>query len=406
MIRLQREEDKITLSVSELTEKISRVLEREIGIVSVSGEISNYKLHSSGHRYFTLKDGGASISCVLWRGRQLKFNPSDGMKVVVRGSISVFPPRGQYQLDCDTIEPAGMGDLFVAFEALKAKLEAAGYFDSNRKRKIPQIVTKIGVATSPTGAVIRDITTTLERRFPAIQIYFRPTLVQGEGSSDDIVKAIRELNATDAQVIILARGGGSLEDLWSFNEEKTADAIFNSKKPLISAVGHETDFTISDFVADLRAATPTAAAELVSRITQSDFLDNLSDTSSNITKMLMRKINEKKQYLDYMTGTAAFGKLEHHIKTSSLKIDEIQRRIESNLSNKMNELNTSIESKSVLINSLYPLAPLGKGFAIIKRNGKIINKDQSLYDFQKIEIEREKETVFARIEKQLQDELF
>ncbi|MFP4529362.1 MAG: exodeoxyribonuclease VII large subunit, partial [Candidatus Kapaibacterium sp.] len=282
-------EEKI-ISVSQLTQAIKSVLEEGFGDVTVSGEISNFKAHSSGHRYFTLKDEGAAISCVMWRGRNLTFAPTDGMKVVARGRLSVYPPRGNYQLDCFSLSPQGQGDLFLAFEALKKKLGEAGYFAPERKRALPALPMKIGVATSPTGAAVRDIMSTIERRFPAANIYFRPAIVQGDEAGPDVALSIRELAATNADIIIIGRGGGSLEDLWAFNTEIVADAIFKCPVPVISAVGHETDFTIADFTADVRAATPTAAAELATPTPAAELIRGIAQYQQLMTSNISNKI--------------------------------------------------------------------------------------------------------------------
>jgi exodeoxyribonuclease VII large subunit len=255
-----------TFTVSELSVRIRALLNDEFDDVWVAGEISGCKTVSSGHCYFTLKDHDAQLRCVCFRQslRYLKVKPQDGMAVLARGHIDVYEARGEYQLLVEAIEPQGHGALQFAFEQLKKKLAAEGLFDAARKRPIPRLPQRIGIVTSPTGAVIRDITEILSRRFPGLHLRIYPALVQGEGSVEAVCRAIEYFsNSGWADVVIVARGGGSLEDLWTFNEEAVARAIAASTMPVISAVGHETDFTISDFVADLRAATPSAAAELV-----------------------------------------------------------------------------------------------------------------------------------------------
>jgi exodeoxyribonuclease VII large subunit len=254
------------LTVSELTQEIKNLLEFKFSDVWVEGEISNFRIPPSGHIYFTLKDEGSQIRAVLFRmqARSLRFVPEDGLHVICRGRVSLYEKRGEYQLILDRIEPKGMGALQLAFLQLKERLEKEGLFDVIHKKSLPMIPKKIGIVTSPTGAVIRDMLHILQRRFENVQILLYPVQVQGEEASSEIAKAIEYLNdRTDVDVIIVGRGGGSLEDLWAFNEERVARAIYNSKIPIISAVGHETDYTISDFVADLRAPTPSAAAELV-----------------------------------------------------------------------------------------------------------------------------------------------
>ena len=255
-----------TFTVAELNARIRGLLGDEFDDVWVAGEISGSKTATSGHCYFTLKDHDAQLRCVCFRQslRYLKFKPQDGMAVLARGHIDVYEARGEYQLLVEAIEPQGHGALQFAFEQLKKKLAAEGLFDSSRKRPIPRLPQRIGIVTSPSGAVVRDITEILARRFPGLHLRIYPALVQGDGSVEAVCRAIDYFNNSAwADVVIVARGGGSLEDLWTFNEESVARAIAASSVPVISAVGHETDFTIADFVADLRAATPSAAAELV-----------------------------------------------------------------------------------------------------------------------------------------------
>ncbi len=254
------------LTVSELTRDIKEVLESVFAEVSVEGEISNLRQPASGHIYFSLKDETSSIRCVLFRsnGSRLKFVPEDGMKVVVRGKLGVYDRDGQYQIYVQTLEPKGKGALQVAFEQLKERLAKEGLFDEAHKKELPFLPQTIGIVTSATGAVIRDILHVLDRRFPCYHVIINPVRVQGEEAKEEIVSAIEEFNVLkNVDVIILARGGGSLEDLWCFNEENVARAIYKSDIPIISAIGHETDYTIADFVADRRAPTPSAAAEIV-----------------------------------------------------------------------------------------------------------------------------------------------
>jgi len=254
------------LSITALTIAIKGKLEQEFSSLLVQGEISNFKEQSSGHLYFSLKDENAQISAVLFRGntKNLSRLPKNGDQVIVKGELSVYPPKGNYQLIVRELKFSGVGELLLKFHELKDKLQKKGWFDIGLKKTLPQIPKKIGVITSPTGAVIQDILHVLKRRFSTFQLLLNPVKVQGEGAAQDIAKAIEDFNRYDlADVLIVGRGGGSLEDLWAFNEEIVASAIFSSKIPIISAVGHETDFTIADFVADRRAPTPSAAAEMV-----------------------------------------------------------------------------------------------------------------------------------------------
>jgi exodeoxyribonuclease VII large subunit len=256
------------LTVSELTERLRRMVEEQFPAVWVEGEISNFRLYGSGHAYFTLKDEGAQVRAVLFRTRmrRLRFEPGDGQHVLAFGSLEVYAQRGEYQLVVELLEPRGLGALQLAFEQLKTRLGAEGLFEPARKRALPRFPRKIGIVTSPSGAAIRDMLRVIGRRFAGLQIVIAPARVQGDGAAEEIARGLADLNSLgDVDVVIVGRGGGSLEDLWAFNEEVVARAIAASKVPVISAVGHEVDFTISDFVADLRAPTPSAAAELVVR---------------------------------------------------------------------------------------------------------------------------------------------
>src|ERR671925_61165 len=258
--------DRTILTVSEVSERIKVVLEDTFFDIWVEGEISNLRTPSSGHTYLTLKDEHSQLRAVLFKmqRRYLRFDPKDGMLVIARGRISLYEPRGEYQLVIDYLEPKGLGALQMAFEQLKARLAQAGLFDPARKRPLPILPRCIGIVTSPTGAVIRDMLQILRRRFANLHVCIYPVRVQGDGAAEEIARAIEALNGNPGiEVIIVARGGGSLEDLWAFNEESVARAIYQSRMPVISAVGHEIDFTIADFVADVRAPTPSAAAELV-----------------------------------------------------------------------------------------------------------------------------------------------
>ena len=286
-------------TVSELSQEIKGLFEKQFPDVWVTGEVSNFRAASSGNLYFTLKDASAQLRAVCFRNlaRYLKFKPQDGISVIARGRLSVYEARGEYQLYVEYLEPAGLGALQLAFEQLKQKLAAEGLFDPARKRPLPMLPRAVGVVTSPTGAVIRDIVRILRRRFPNLNIMLYPVKVQGEGAAEEIVEGIEYFNRHRlADVLIVARGGGSLEDLWAFNEEVVARAIAGSKMPVISAVGHETDFTIADFVADLRAPTPSAAAELVVHRRQ-DFVDELGDRARRMSQILRLKLSEARQQL-------------------------------------------------------------------------------------------------------------
>lgn len=273
--------EKPVWSVSGLTAEIHRLLSRSFDDIRVAGEISGYKVWQSGHAYFTLKDSGAQIRCVLFRNalRYMKFRPQDGLAVVARGSVEVRQERGEYQFIVSGLEPQGYGELQLAFEQLKQRLAAEGLFDAGRKRNLPRFPQRIGIVTSPRGAVIRDMINVLTRRWPGLEIRLYPTLVQGEGAIEGVCAGIEHFSHSGwADVVIVGRGGGSLEDLWTFNTEPVARAIASSSVPIVSAVGHETDFTIADFVADLRAPTPSAAAELVAP-SRTEYLDRVQSAA-------------------------------------------------------------------------------------------------------------------------------
>src|SRR5437016_1817177 len=295
-------------SVSELTRSIRGTLEAKFGGIWVQGEISNYKLHPSGHQYFTLKDQRAQISCVIWRDTMLRpprkhSGLADGAQVQVYGTVTVFEARGQYQLNVQVLQPRGVGLLQAKFEALKRKLETEGLFAAERKRPLPRFPRRIGIVTSPSGAAIRDMLKVLRRRAPWLQILINPVRVQGTGAAQEIAVAIRELAVPNEafapfDLIVVTRGGGSVEDLWEFNEEIVARAIFHSPVPIISAVGHEIDFTICDFVADLRAPTPSAAAELI----VPDIIDlqrRIDGCARVLTRQLLNQVRDAQQRLDH-----------------------------------------------------------------------------------------------------------
>jgi len=296
-------------TVSELTRSIRGTLETKFGAVWVQGEISNYKLHPSGHQYFTLKDQRAQIACVIWRDTMapLRQPLADGAQVQVYGTVTVFEAQGKYQLRVDILQPRGLGLLQAKFEALKRKLEAEGLFAPERKRPLPKFPRRIGIVTSPSGAAIRDILNVLRRRAPWLQILINPVRVQGMGAAQEIAVAIRELatpnkNWSPLDVIVATRGGGSIEDLWEFNEEIVARAIFNSVVPIVSAVGHEIDFTICDFVADLRAPTPSAAAELiVPDVT--DLRRHIDNCGRALGRELFNRLRDAQQRLDHARET-------------------------------------------------------------------------------------------------------
>ncbi len=315
-------------TVSSLTSDIKAVIESGFSGLWVEGEISNFKVYPSGHAYFDLKDDKALLNAVMWKGsrKYLKFEPKQGDHVVCRGRLSVYEKYGKYQLVAESMEPKGLGALQAEFEALKKKLKAEGFFDQERKKNLPYIPWSVGIVTSPAGAVIKDIIRTLNRRFPGLRIILNPVRVQGDGAAKEIARAIGQFNEYGkVDVLIVGRGGGSLEDLFAFNEEKVARAIAASVIPVVSAVGHETDFTIADFVADLRASTPTAAAEMVApeREAIEDAIDELVE---RMTGRLRGTIEDQRQEIDGLTGRAARA-VSHGLDLVSGRLTAVYRRL-------------------------------------------------------------------------------
>lgn len=385
------------LTVSLLTQAISQVLESEFPLVYVLGEVSNYKRHQSGHRYFTLKDEGAQIRCVLWRGRALPFELQDGMQVKVRGRLSVYPLQGNYQIDCWSVLPAGVGDLYLAFEQLKHELAAAGYFDPERKRPLPRLPQIIGVATSPSGAAVRDILTTLERRNPAVTVVFRPTLVQGTEAAEDIARAIAELESYGCDVIIVGRGGGSIEDLWAFNTRTVADAIFRAHVPVVSAVGHETDVTIADFVADVRAATPTAAAELCTPIRREDILFWLDDWAERTSAAIAGRIEAAESFIGDFLSPATYRMLALHQEHLHFQLTSSVERMRAAALRSVETCLQRQEQLQSAIALLHPLGPLDRGFAIVERDGRILSATEQLVPGDKLRLHRRRDSAMASV---------
>jgi exodeoxyribonuclease VII large subunit len=387
------------ITVASLTQAITLLLRDEIGIVRVTGEISGFTIAASGHRYFTLKDESAQIDCVMWTSRTLSFRPKSGMQVVVQGRLTVYATRGKYQIDCDRMIAAGQGDLYLAFTALKEELAEQGYFDPDRKREIPAFPLKIGVVTSPTGAVVQDILSTLARRSPHCQIYLCPATVQGESAPEEIARAIATLQTTDADVLIVGRGGGSIEDLWAFNTLPVAAAIYQSRIPIISAVGHETDFTIADFVADLRAATPTAAAELVSQCDRDTLLQQIKLWENRFKRAVQLGMQNYHQRLNILSDSYAFQNFGDRLHDRAQQLDEAERDLQKSLVRHLRQSSTKLESISAHLRSLHPLSPLQRGFALLQVGDRILSVDESLTTFDKVDIVRRSEIAQVKIEK-------
>jgi len=374
--------EKKIYSISEITRKIKLLLENAIPTVWLEGEISNFKRHSSGHMYFVLKDENSQISCVMWRGRNsgLYFTPQDGMKVQARGNVTVYEKRGNYQFEVLQMQPAGIGELQMAFEQLKQKLKGEGLFDEKHKKKIPLYPEKIGIVTSPTGAAIRDLVSVIQRRFPSVQLILNPVRVQGEAAAEEIARAIEEFNEYgDVDVLIVGRGGGSLEDLWPFNEEVVARAIFRSEIPVISAVGHEIDFGISDFVADLRAPTPSAAAELVVR-NREELLQEIQHLAQKMFRRIYNQMNAYKEKVNYLTNSYALRRPLDVIKQYFQRVDELSKTLETNYLHRIEMRRGQVESLQKQLTSLNPKSILKRGYSICFREetGEIVRESLQL----------------------------
>jgi exodeoxyribonuclease VII large subunit len=368
------------LTVSELTKEIKQTLEEKFNQVSVEGEISNFKAHISGHWYFSLKDANASISCTMWKGfnNYVFFTPQDGMKVIVNGKITVYPPRGNYQIDVRSMKPAGVGELQAAFEALKQKLSDEGLFKEEFKKPIPTFPKRIGIVTAIDGAAFKDMISVARRRFPLVELVICPTRVQGAGAAEMIVQSIELLNKQkDIDVIIVGRGGGSIEDLWAFNEEIVARAIFASKIPIISGVGHEIDFTIADFVADLRAPTPSAAMELATPNID-EFFAFISEFSYTTTQNLVDLCNGSYRKISDLLNSYGFRKPLDLVRRNSQQIDSLTYKLLQNIGNKMLVYNSKLSLLTQRVEAHDINRSLKKGFVLVKQDSRYITRANKL----------------------------
>lgn len=356
----------VIYSISELNQMVQDLLEEAFLPLWIEGEVSNFACPSSGHWYFSLKDKNAQVRCALFQGRHRykDLQPKDGMQVLVRAKISLYPTRGEFQLIVDQIELAGEGALRKAFEQLKTKLAAEGLFENCHKKSFPKFPKTIGVITSETGAALRDICVILKRRFASIAIIIYPCLVQGKTAAAQIVEQIQRANQRqECDVLILARGGGSLEDLWCFNEESVARAIFNSQLPLISAIGHETDFTIADFVADQRAATPSMAAQLASPDTQ-EYQQLLAKNMQRLMNAIRHPINRYHQQLENLAK-----RLRHprqRLQDNAQRLDDLTQRLSLSMKTQLEIRQQKLLGLSRTLHAVSPLASLARGYAVIK----------------------------------------
>lgn len=401
------------ITVTQLTKYIKYKIDNDSNLneVFLKGEISNFKAHSRGHFYFTLKDENTRINAIMFSSqtKNIKFMPTDGMKVLVTGKISVFEANGAYQIYVNEMLEDGVGNLYIAYEQLKKKLADEGLFDEVHKKKIPKIPNRIGVVTAPTGAAIKDIISTIKRRWPLCEIYLFPALVQGEEAKDDIAKQIEIADTFNLDTLIVGRGGGSIEDLWAFNEEVVARAIYSANTPIISAVGHEIDFTIADFVADLRAPTPTGAAEMA--VPQVGDVANylkqvgirLNNTINNQIKTNRRKLNDlknsnifKNPIIIYQTKEMIFDNIVEKLKLNLINLTNIKEKELIKLKNSyvLQKPYQLLDKKSnkylQLISKLEALSPLNtlqRGYTITKSNNKVIDSSKKIKKGDRLDIE-------------------
>ncbi|MRR31717.1 exodeoxyribonuclease VII large subunit, partial [bacterium] len=350
--------------------------------VWVQGEISNYSKPSSGHLYFTMKDSGASMRCVMWRNdaARVKFPLKDGMSLEAHGSISLYEAGGQYQLYVDALRPLGEGALYVEFLRLKALLEAEGLFNISRKRPIPVFPKRIGIVTSPTGAALRDMLNTLMRRLPLVEVILAPAPVQGDEAPAAIVEALRTLNRVAApDVILLARGGGSIEDLWAFNDERVVRAVTESSVPIITGVGHETDFTLVDFAADLRAPTPTAAAELSTPITALDLQSGLAQNTQFLSTSMQKFIEKQRVSLEWLESRLRFFSPERRLWSERQRVDELSRRGNAAQAHRLELDAARLRGLENRLIALSPLAVLQRGYAVVTKKDQVVVSRSQVY---------------------------
>jgi exodeoxyribonuclease VII large subunit len=358
------------ITVTAVNNYIKKVIDNDfiLSNSNIKGELSNVKIHSSGHIYFSLKDNFSKINCIMFKSNadSLSFIPRDGMNVVVSGNVSVYEKDGAYQLYCKSMKVEGEGELFIAFQKLKESLEAEGLFNPLKKKKLPLFPRRIGVVTSPTGAAVRDIINVSKRRNKNVDLLIYPALVQGINASEDIVRGISMLNKIeDVDVIIVARGGGSIEELWAFNEEKVARAIASSKKPIVSGIGHETDFTISDFVSDVRGATPSQAAEIVVG-SYEEILYKLKSTEEKLKAIMNNMISEKFNRLKLELKTIKLYSPYNSVINEYNKVDNLRNKLDFNIRLLLNEERSKLNRANELLLANNPLKVLSKGYGIIQ----------------------------------------
>ena len=394
-------ENKEYISISEINRIIKWTIDSNevLRDVYIKGEISNLKFHGRGHLYFSLKDESSKINAVMfnYQTSNLSFEPKDGDSVLVHGKISVYEASGSYQIYVDKMDIDGIGNLYQLFEELKKKLNAEGLFDEKYKQRINRLPERIGVITASTGAAVRDVISTINKRYPIVEIYVFPTLVQGEGAAPNIVKMIELANTFPLDTIILGRGGGSIEDLWAFNEEIVARAIFNSKIPIISGVGHEIDFTISDFVSDLRAPTPTGAAIAATR-DKEEILNYLDTCKNRVAIALSNKLESSKELLLKYKSNYILNNPIRLYDMQEQKLDIIYDKLNSSIKNKLENLSNIINTYKIKLDLLNPANILDKGYSIVYKDNKIIKDVKLLKENDNINILVKNGKIIANVE--------
>lgn len=392
--------DRLTVTVTQLNEYIKSLMNVDplLRGLSLRGEISNFKRHSSGHLYFSLKDAQSVIRCVMFRQNtfSLDFSPRDGMQVVLRGYVSVYTRDGQMQFYCEGMQADGIGALYQQFERNKARFTQEGLFDSAHKKPLPVLTRRIGVVTSPTGAVIRDIIRVAHRRNPSVDILLYPCKVQGEGAAADICKGIRELNRQAVDVIIIGRGGGSLEDLWAFNEEEVVRAVYASKLPIISAVGHETDFALSDFAADARASTPSNAAELAVMDLR-DAMQHLDDLSGSLHAAVLHALELKSRQLQSLRQRAALRNISQIFDNRMQKLEECRARLDQSTQYALAHRENELMHLSARLNALDPEAVLKRGYALVRANHAPVVSASAIHPGDPLDIRLQDGTIHASV---------
>lgn len=378
------------LTVSAVTKYLKYKFDTDDNLknIFIKGEISNFKRHTSGHLYFSIKDEKCKINAIMFsnNAKNLNFNPTEGTKVLVIGRVSIYEATGNYQIYVDEMIEDGVGNLYLAFEKLKEKLTTEGLFLSEHKKTIPKYPNKIGIVTAKTGAAIKDIISTIKRRYPIAEIVLFPSLVQGENAASDIAKKIEQANNYDLDILIVGRGGGSIEDLWPFNEEIVARAIYKSNIPIISAVGHEVDFTISDFVADLRAPTPTAAAEFAVP-NLPNLINQVEQLNIRLREVIYKKVNYNKLYLDAIKNSYILKNPLIMIANKKQYIDYMNEKITNNINNKLEKQKIKLANLMNKLQLVNPLDILKKGYTLVYQNQKILT------DFDKL---KSKDTITIR----------